>query len=236
MNKGSSAPSGAAGGDLTGTYPSPTLATSGASANTYGSATQVAQIAVDAKGRITTASNVSISGMSGSFVRVATYTPSASSSQSITLPDLAAEYNIFFDLIQNTSDGQLTLTCNSDGGANYQSINLMINQTDATTLRVGSAGSTTNISLHGNSNATVVAASRMHGSFKIRSSTANAHNAMIWEGMSYAIDAKYSTVDKGNSLGIFSGTYAGAANLTTCQIVPSAGTISGNIELWEKLP
>jgi hypothetical protein len=37
-----------------------TLATSGVSAATYGSATQVAQVAVDAKGRITTASNVNI--------------------------------------------------------------------------------------------------------------------------------------------------------------------------------
>ena len=37
-----------------------TLATSGVSAATYGSATQVAQVAVDAKGRVTTASNVAI--------------------------------------------------------------------------------------------------------------------------------------------------------------------------------
>jgi len=49
-----------ASGDLTGTYPAPTLATSGVTASTYGSASQVPVVAVDAKGRITSATNTSI--------------------------------------------------------------------------------------------------------------------------------------------------------------------------------
>jgi hypothetical protein len=53
-------------GDATGTFPTVTLAASGVSAATYGDSTHVAQVAVDAKGRITSASNVGISGL-GTF-------------------------------------------------------------------------------------------------------------------------------------------------------------------------
>ena len=63
-----------AGGDLTGTYPSPTLATNGGTAGRYGSATVVPTIDIDAKGRVIFVASNTITSSGGAAVSSVTFT------------------------------------------------------------------------------------------------------------------------------------------------------------------
>lgn len=66
----SRAPTGTAGGDLTGTYPNPTLAAVGA-AGTYGSSTSIPVVTTDSKGRVTGVVNTPITTLGvGAFPRL----------------------------------------------------------------------------------------------------------------------------------------------------------------------
>jgi Repeat of unknown function (DUF5907) len=59
---GGGPPTGPAGGSLAGTYPNPTLTTTGVTAGTYGTAREVAQVTLNAEGRVTAVVVVKIIG------------------------------------------------------------------------------------------------------------------------------------------------------------------------------
>jgi hypothetical protein len=84
-------PSGPAGGDLTGTYPDPTLSASGVTSGTYGSSTAIPVVTVDTKGRVTNLSTQAVSIPSGSIsVTGSDLTLSGNTGSAITNATLAS--------------------------------------------------------------------------------------------------------------------------------------------------
>ncbi len=162
---GGGSPSGPAGGDLTGSYPNPLLTTSGVVAGTYGSGTQVPQIVLDTKGRVTSATLVTITGAgapnNATFI---TQTPNAGLFANQALSSLATGF-----VLNTTGTGVLTTTSAISVSGSHVGIGTVSPGVD---LEVVGQERVTGITIGNNSSSTCCANVNLHGDIRIYGASA----------------------------------------------------------------
>jgi hypothetical protein len=213
-----------------------TLATSGASAGTYGDATHVPVVTVDAKGRITAVSSVAVTttGAGGSFVLLEQHTASASASLNFTT-FISASYDTyvfeFVGIVPTVAGDSFLAVVGTGGGptwdtgSNYRYADYSSDQSTASGA-AGSGASTTSIHLYDNLGGTA-AQGGLNGTMSVydpANSTASKVLIFLGSGESAASNLRQYTG---------SGRYIPTTALTGVQFSMSTGTVaSGTIRCY----
>ncbi len=171
---------------------------------------------------ITTDFTSSSGVISGMLRKVATASPSAVSSFTISSLSPGVRYKLIVNFVQNTSDGNPEIRFNSDSGSNYNYAHILYYASQAPANGTGAAYLPV-------SNNSVKASNFAYFIFDFNTIPSN-DKYVIGTGLLYT---SLNNAGGGTPAGAaFSGGYNGASNLTSITVLTNAGTMTGSAVLY----